>query len=67
MIIKLFFQQVVFYLEKDLYCQRGDMIEGEMKMAPNARNPRDLDISIESTLVTQDERSINQTMEYKMH
>jgi len=60
-------KQVVFYLEKDLYMQRGDCIEGTIKIAPNERNNRDLDITIESTMLGQDDRKLTQKMDYKMH
>merc|ERR1711935_945063 len=60
-------KQVVFYLAKDLYVQRGDCIEGTITMAPNERNKRDLDIGIESKMTGQDQREVSQKMEYKMH
>lgn len=37
-------KQTVFYLEDDLTCNKGDVIEGRIKAAPNAKNPRDMDI-----------------------
>lgn len=61
-------KQVVFYLKEDLNAQRGDVIEGRLKMAPNERNERDLDIEIESTLHSQDPaNNKTQRAEYKMH
>lgn len=40
-------KQTVFYLKKDLVVSAGDKIKGTLKCSPNARNPRDLDISIQ--------------------
>jgi len=60
-------KQVVFYMEDDLFCQRGDMIEGKLGMAPNSRNKRDLDIVITSTHHSQDDKPVTQTTKYNMH
>jgi protein arginine N-methyltransferase 1 len=43
-------KQTVFYLEDTLMVHQGDTIRGSLQCAPNARNPRDLDISINYTL-----------------
>jgi len=40
-------KQTVFYTNEVLTVSSGDEITGELKVAPNARNPRDLDIDIE--------------------
>ena len=40
-------KQTVFYLRDVLACKKGDRIHGHIAVAPNARNPRDLDIDIE--------------------
>jgi len=60
-------KQVVFYLENDLFCQRGDTITGTMSFAPNARNPRDLDIEVESTHTSKDGENHTQKLKYNMH
>jgi len=60
-------KQVVFYMEEDLFCQRGDMINGTLSMAPNSRNKRDLDIVITSTHHSQDDKPVTQTTKYNMH
>lgn len=39
-------KQTVFYLEGELACAPGEVIEGELSCRPNASNPRDLDIDI---------------------
>ncbi|ETV69729.1 hypothetical protein H257_14578 [Aphanomyces astaci] len=39
-------KQTVFYLSHALTCFPGDVIEGTLTCAPNATNPRDLDIDI---------------------
>lgn len=39
-------KQTVFYLEDDLECEKGDILEGTLVCAPNERNNRDLDIQI---------------------
>merc|ERR1711939_131454 len=40
-------KQTVFYLGDMVTLQEGESIEGTMSVAPNARNPRDLDIVVE--------------------
>ena len=54
-------------MEEDLFCQRGDMINGTLSMAPNSRNKRDLDIVITSTHHSQDDKPVTQTTKYNMH
>ena len=54
-------------MEDDLFCQRGDMINGTLSMAPNSRNKRDLDIVITSTHHSQDGKPVTQTTKYNMH
>jgi protein arginine N-methyltransferase 1 len=39
-------KQTVFYLEQELVVQEGDKISGTIKVARNAKNPRDLDIDL---------------------
>lgn len=39
-------KQTIFYLEEELACSPGELIEGELTCKPNASNPRDLDIDI---------------------
>lgn len=43
-------KQTVFYLEDMLTVERGEVVEGRVVCAPNAKNPRDLDIEIEYRL-----------------
>jgi hypothetical protein len=57
----------VFYLEDDLYCQRGDKITGSFAMKPNGRNKRDMDIAISSEHHTADGSVFKQKMCYNMH
>lgn len=42
-------KQTVFYLDKELAVNPGDSIKGKISVNRNERNPRDLDISIESS------------------
>ena len=56
-------RQTVFYTPDTLGLQVGDQITGELSCAPNARNPRDLDISI-SYSVPNDVQPT--TVQYKM-
>lgn len=60
-------KQTVFYLEHDLYCQRGDKITGTFTMKPNGRNKRDLDIMIASEHHAADATVFKQSMKYNMH
>lgn len=39
-------KQTVFYLPQDLSVEQGDALTGTLTCKPNAKNPRDLDISI---------------------
>lgn len=39
--------ETVFYLGDMVTLQQGESIEGTMSVAPNARNPRDLDIVVD--------------------
>jgi len=39
-------KQTVFYLEDVVIINQGDTISGEIKSTPNAKNPRDLDITL---------------------
>merc|ERR1711962_1159065 len=57
-------KQTVFYLEHDLYCQRGDKITGTFTMKPNGRNKRDLDIVIDSEHHAADGTVFKQGMKY---
>jgi len=40
-------KQTVFYLKNDITASAGDHVKGKLSCAPNARNPRDLDIVID--------------------
>lgn len=39
-------KQTVFYLEETLTVKSGECIQGQIRCAPNAKNPRDLDIGL---------------------
>ncbi|KAI8070005.1 S-adenosyl-L-methionine-dependent methyltransferase [Gongronella butleri] len=39
-------KQTVFYTPETMMVKQGEVIEGEIKCAPNSRNPRDLDIEL---------------------
>jgi protein arginine N-methyltransferase 1 len=39
-------KQTVFYLQRDLMMHAGDVIEGRIVAGPNAKNPRDMDITV---------------------
>lgn len=56
-------RQTVFYTPDTLAVTVGDEITGELSCAPNARNPRDLDISISYKGPTDVQPT---TMQYKM-
>lgn len=54
-------RQTVFYTPTTLTLNEGDTIKGTLKCAPNARNNRDLDITIDYSTPTTSE-----TIAYKM-
>ncbi|VDB95927.1 unnamed protein product [Peniophora sp. CBMAI 1063] len=56
-------KQTVFYTPETLTINAGDEITGTLKCAPNARNNRDLDI----TIAYQAPRNEPTTMDYKMY
>lgn len=56
-------KQTVFYTPETLAVASGDEITGELTCAPNARNPRDLDITISYKGPTDVQPT---TMDYKM-
>ncbi|CAM9748681.1 unnamed protein product, partial [Discosporangium mesarthrocarpum] len=39
-------KQTVFYLREPITIEKGEKIEGKIDVAPNSKNPRDLDISL---------------------
>jgi len=43
-------KQTVFYLKDVLTLKKGEEIKGEYTMKPNAKNPRDMDITVHYTL-----------------
>lgn len=58
-------KQTIFYLPNDLTICEGECVDGEITCRPNARNPRDLDISIQVHL--EGERSqINDLLDYRL-
>jgi len=56
-------KQTVFYLEDVLSMKKGEEIRGEFSCAPNAKNPRDLDLQI-SYKFTGEHDSIDNTQSY---
>lgn len=64
-------KQTVFYLEDDLECEAGDVLEGTLTCAPNQRNNRDLDVKIsyhfKASGVDANERSRKNENTYLMH
>jgi len=44
-------KQTVFYLRECISVSRGDVLTGEIKVAPNSKNERDLDIELEIDFV----------------
>lgn len=60
-------KQTVFYLQEVLTVEKGEKITGKLSNRPNQRNRRDLDITIEYTLETQDPtRYAEGVCDYKM-
>lgn len=47
-------KQTVFYLPEELYVKSGETVEGRISSTPNENNPRDLDIVVDTRLVTKD-------------
>ncbi|SMN21422.1 similar to Saccharomyces cerevisiae YBR034C HMT1 Nuclear SAM-dependent mono-and asymmetric arginine dimethylating methyltransferase that modifies hnRNPs [Maudiozyma saulgeensis] len=64
-------KQTVFYLEDDLECEKGDILEGTLFCAPNGKNNRDLDVKIKYDFkaggVDGKERSVKNENTYLMH
>lgn len=56
--------ETVFYLGDMITLQQGESIEGTMSVAPNARNPRDLDIVVEYK--SEGEHPTSERREYRM-
>ena len=56
-------RQTVFYTPETLAVVTGDQVTGELTCAPNARNPRDLDIVISYKAPNEAEPT---TIQYKM-
>ena len=52
-------KQTVFYLKNDLIATAGDVIKGKLSCKPNARNPRDLDISIDYVHVNSQDQAVS--------
>ncbi|WFD39648.1 type I protein arginine methyltransferase [Malassezia japonica] len=57
-------KQTVFYTPETLTVSQGEVISGHLTCAPNARNPRDLDISIQYKL--EGANPVEAEMKYKM-
>jgi protein arginine N-methyltransferase 1 len=60
-------KQTVFYLPEELYVKSGEAIEGNIASRPNVLNPRDLDITLQTRLITSDPtRQAGGTADYIM-
>lgn len=60
-------KQTVFYTDEILTCGKGEKINGTISVKRNDKNPRDLDISISSELMTEDKlRKVKQSKEYRL-
>ena len=60
-------KQTVFYLPTVLTVEEGEQVVGQLENKPNARNRRDLDISLDYKLITEDpSRQTEGHGEYKM-
>ncbi|KAG0654569.1 Protein arginine N-methyltransferase 1 [Rhodotorula mucilaginosa] len=57
-------KQTVFYLSDMVTLQQGESIEGQITVAPNQRNPRDLDIVIDYEAKGQ--HAVKERREYRM-
>ena len=64
-------KQTVLYLQDDLECEPGDVLQGELSCSPNAENRRDLDIRVKYKFVAKgidaDVRSKSGMNDYWMH
>jgi protein arginine N-methyltransferase 1 len=58
-------KQTVFYLKNPIAAGLGDVIEGEIDLKPNAKNPRDLDVLITYEMKGEVE-SVKEEMAYRM-
>lgn len=58
-------KQTVFYTPETLTVSQGEVISGHLTCAPNARNPRDLDITIQYKL--EGANPVEAEMKYKMY
>lgn len=58
-------RQTVFYTPHTLTVNKGDRVHGSLRCAPNARNPRDLDIGIRYR-VNDDNDDEETRIQYKM-
>lgn len=67
----IFHRQTVFYTVDPIAVRQGDLVNGTLSCAPNARNNRDLDITIKyrsdtSTTDGDKNREVGDTIVYKM-
>jgi protein arginine N-methyltransferase 1 len=60
-------KQTVFYLPNDIQVSQGDLINGTLKCTPNARNPRDLDISISYERCDAEGKKLDETFTSDYH
>jgi len=59
-------KQTVFYLDTPLMVSKGTQIKGSIKVHHNKKNPRDLDIDIQSTYKSKKVGTISQNRKYFM-
>lgn len=60
-------KQTVFYLSNDLAVQAGEHIKGQLVCTPNARNHRDLDITITCQKTDNEGNSLTDPQSYDYH
>jgi type I protein arginine methyltransferase len=58
-------KQTVFYMEDELRVFAGEKLTGKIKFRANAKNPRDLDVSIEYSFAGKASK-VSRTQEYRM-
>mmetsp|Transcript_31569 Transcript_31569/g.32142 ORF Transcript_31569/g.32142 Transcript_31569/m.32142 type:complete len:399 (+) Transcript_31569:117-1313(+) len=59
-------KQTVFYLSDSLTVSQGEIIEGRILCAPNNKNPRDLDITIQHRFSGKNCEPISRSQEYRI-
>ena len=59
-------KQTVFYMDESLVTCRGEEIKGKISCAPNGKNPRDLDITMDYEFKGEHTKAKN-SIQFKMH